>query len=65
MNVDTFLYRDVSICKSQGKMNVDTFLYREESTWIKVRFGGEMVWYRNVLFTETSSLILVKEKLHY
>ena len=43
-------------------MNVDTFLYREESTWIKVRFRGEMVWY---LFTETSCLILVKEKLYY
>ena len=42
---------------------MDTFLYREESTWIKVRFGGDMVWYRNVLFTETSCLILVKEKL--
>ena len=42
-------------------MNVDTFLYREESTWIKVRFGGEMVWYRNVLFdpSEGEALLLV------
>ena len=24
--------------------------------------GGEKVWYRNVLFTKTSCLILVKEK---
>ena len=44
--------------------------YRGESTWIKVRFGAkwfgtEMVWYRNVLFTKTSCLILVKEKLYY
>ena len=61
MNVDTCIH----ICKSQGKMNVDTFLYREESTWIKVRFGGEMVWYRNGLLTETSCLILVEEKLYY
>ena len=50
--------------QKSGKINVDTFLYREESAWIKVRFRGEMVWYRNVLFTETSCLILVK-KLSY
>ena len=51
--------------QKSGQNNVDTFLYREESTWIKVRFGGEMVWYQNVLFTEPSCLILVKEKLYY
>ena len=50
MNVDTFLYRDVSTFASQGKMNVDILLYREESTLVKVLLGGEMVWYRNVLF---------------
>ena len=65
MNVDTFLYRDLSTFAKVRAKSVDTFLYREVSTWIKIRFGSETAWYRNVLFTEPPYLILVEEKLYY
>ena len=75
MNVVTYIH----ICKSQGKINVGTFLYRDVSTFAKVRakwmwmhsyiernpHGLFPFWGRNVLFTETSCLILVEEKLYY
>ena len=61
----------IHICKSQGKMNVDTFLYNREETVDKSLFWGwnglvpKLLVYRNILFTETSCLILVKEEKFY